>query len=229
MKPVKPYVRLTPVDRVILESYKLTLEGLANYLGDGYEFVLHSLENLDQAAVKVINGHHTGRKEGAPITDLAMQMLSRIQEKNEAGYLAYNAFNNRGEPLKATTIIIHGENNRIIGLLCINFYLNTSMADFVKNFFPIEAVKTSEIFAENMDELLETVAGRVQREVDEDEAIRVSMKKFEMIARLQKQGIFRFKDAVPRVAKVFGISRNTVYLHLRSLKGGEQAHMEAER
>jgi predicted transcriptional regulator YheO len=193
------------------------LEGLADYLGDGYEFVLHSLENLDQSAVKVINGHHTGRKEGAPITDLAIEMLSRIQN-NDAGYCSYHVSNSRGEPLKGTTITIRGENGRIIGLVCINFYLNTPLAGFLKALFQPDETKVTETFAENMDELLETMTERTRGEVDKDESIRASLKKFEIVSRLHKQGVFRIKDAVPRVAGVLGISRNTVYLHLRSLK-----------
>ncbi len=215
---MKAYIKLTALDKAILKSYQTMLEGLADYLGEGYEFVLHSLENLDHAAIKVINGHHTGRKEGAPITDLAMQMLSRIQESEEEGYCTYRARNNQGEPLKATTIAITGENNRVIGLLCINFYLNTPMVDFVNNFLSEESSKTTEVFAENMDELLEAVAVRVQNEVEENASIRVSMKKYEVIARLYQQGMFKFKDSVPRVAKALGISRNTVYLHLRGIK-----------
>ncbi len=217
---MKPYVKLSPVDRCILESYKHMLEGLADYLGEGYEFVLHSLENLDQSAVKVINGHHTGRKEGAPITDLAIEMLSRIQN-NDAGFCSYHVSNSRGEPLKGTTITIRGENGRIIGLLCINFYLNTPLADFLKALFKPDGTKVTETFADNMDELLETMTERTRREVEKDDSIRASLKKYEIVARLHKQGVFRIKDAVPRVAQVLGTSRNTVYLHLRSLRSGQ--------
>ena len=35
---------LTEIDRAILSSYKRMCDGLSDYLGSGYEFVLHSLE-----------------------------------------------------------------------------------------------------------------------------------------------------------------------------------------
>lgn len=76
---------LTETDRMILESYKNLLEGLSAYLGNAYEFVLHSLENYDRSVIKIINGFHTGRTEGAPITDLALSMLEEIQKQNAAG------------------------------------------------------------------------------------------------------------------------------------------------
>ena len=62
------FLKLTATDRKILDSFALMLNGLGAYLGDGYELVLHSLENLDHSVIKIINGHYTGRKEGAPIT-----------------------------------------------------------------------------------------------------------------------------------------------------------------
>ena len=39
-------IQLTSEDHIVLESYKILLDGLADYLGSGYELVLHSLENL---------------------------------------------------------------------------------------------------------------------------------------------------------------------------------------
>ena len=62
-------VMFTETDFRILDSYKSVLDGLAAYLGDGYEIVLHSLHDLDHSVIKIINGHYTGRREGFPITD----------------------------------------------------------------------------------------------------------------------------------------------------------------
>ena len=41
---------LTMVDRQILQSYCDMLDGLSQYLGDGYEIVLHSLEDCNHSA-----------------------------------------------------------------------------------------------------------------------------------------------------------------------------------
>ena len=127
-------LKLTSLDKKILHSYCQTLDGLSNYLGNGYEIVLHSLEDYEHSAIKVINGYHTGRTEGAPITDLALKMLEQIRrnEENDHGVI-YFSTNVKGEPLKSTTIPVKGEKDRIIGLLCINFYMNTTMADFFCN------------------------------------------------------------------------------------------------
>ena len=125
-------IQLTYVDRVILQSYCEMLDGISKYLGGGYEIVLHSLEDCSHSAIKVINGEHTGRKEGAPITDLALMMLEKIKKQTgDEMAITYFSKNKNGDPLKSTTIALKGENQRIIGLLCINFYLNTPLSELL--------------------------------------------------------------------------------------------------
>ena len=80
---------LTRNDRLVLDSYGSLLDGLADYMGEGYEMVLHSLEDLEHSVVKIVNGHHTGRKTGAPITNLALDMLGRITEQEGSTFISY--------------------------------------------------------------------------------------------------------------------------------------------
>lgn len=222
----KNNLQLTEIDRLILGSYCSMLDGLSQYLGNGYELVLHSLENYEHSAIKVINGFHTGRKEGAPITDMALNMLERIRknEENDSG-ISYFSTNKKGEPLKSATIPIKGENNRIIGLLCINFYMNTSVIDFFHNFFsgsaPDPSPSSSELnenFTQNSSELLEKKIRQTRQEVLMDAAVTSTNKNKEIIHRLYAQGMFSLKDAVLIAAKELNISKNTVYLHLRNLE-----------
>lgn len=219
-------IELTPTDRLILASYCDMLDGLSRYLGDGYEIVLHSLEDCSHSAIKVINGFHTGRTEGAPITDLALTMLERI--KNQQGAeksITYFVKNKRGEPLKSTTIAITGENQRILGLLCINFYLNTAFGDFVKDFLFEETSERgsslalqNENFSANSVELVEHMVEQLRDEVMADPSISLSNKNKEIIHRLYAKGIFNLKDAVLKAAQILNISKNTVYLHLRHIE-----------
>jgi predicted transcriptional regulator YheO len=210
-------VAFSPVDHLILNSYKIVVEGLSNYLGNGYEFVLHSLEDPDHSVVKIINGQHTGRKEGAPITDMALQMLSEINNRQQ-NYITYHAKNRKGKPLKATTIAIRGERDRVIGLLCINFYLNIPLLEFISSMSNATLAKAdfiSENFVENTTELITKIALQIKKEVDSNNEIPLSFKNKEIISILYNQGIFNLKDAVTKVSKTLKISSNTVYMHLR--------------
>ena len=219
-------VKLTPVDFKILESFKEMCEGLSHYLGNSYEIVLHSLDNLEHSAIKVLNGYHTGREEGAPITNLALSMLKEIREngENDAG-TTYFAKNNKGEPMKSTTIPIRGENGNIIGLLCMNFYLNTPFSDLLELYTNLDdaaeqnKLRKSEVFARSSDEMVSGTILEVRNEVFSNPSITASNKNKEIVIRLYENGFFNLKGSIPQCANILNISRNTVYLHLRNLRG----------
>ncbi len=52
---MESYLRLSEVDKQILHSHALMLDGLGNFFGSTHEVILHSLENLESSAIKVIN------------------------------------------------------------------------------------------------------------------------------------------------------------------------------
>lgn len=219
-------VKLTAGDNKILESYKSVCEGLSNYLGDSYEIILHSLGNLDHSAIKVLNGFHTGRSEGAPITNLALDILKEIKEngKNDTN-LVYFTKNKKNEPMKSTTIPIKGDKGNIIGLLCINFYLNTPLADILDSlgYYGSQPPTASgehrdEIFSNNSSEMLSDTVQKTRMEILADSSISSSNKNKEIIARLYEKGFFNFKDSIINCANVLNISKNTVYLHLKNIK-----------
>lgn len=212
-------VKLTTNDRLILKSYETMLDGLAEYLGDGYEIVLHSLEDFEHSIIKIVNGYHTGRKPGAPITDLALSMLDRITEQGGTRHIAYFTNNKKGEPLKSCTIAILGEGGKIIGLICMNFYLNTPISQLITTLTePVSSPERLETFGESTTELIEQAVARARSTVMSNSAISSSLKNREVVAQLHAQGIFKFKNAVDHVAQMMGISKNTVYLHLRNIK-----------
>lgn len=211
-------VILTEIDRLILRSYDTMLDGLADYLGEGYELVLHSLEDLEHSVIKIVNGHHTGRTVGAPITDLALTMLERIQEQDVGGYISYFTKNKKGDPLKASTTAIYGERGQVIGLLCMNFYLNTPLVDIIATLSkPATQPVLFEAFGDDTTELICQAVEQAHGVVMNNAAISPSLKNREIVAALHTQGIFKLKNAVELVADAMSISKNTVYLHLRNI------------
>ncbi len=226
IKMQKGNIKLTATDRIILNSYRSFLDGLADYLGTGFEYVLHSLEDYESSVIKIINGHHTGRKLGAPITDLALNMLTKIQDENLDGYISYESRNKKGNLLFSTTISVYGENHRIIGLVCINFYEDTPLSSTFPIFKMLDKSADSimnENFAVDVDTLIEQAYIEADHQVMSDESISVIMKNKEIINILNNQGIFRMKDAVVKVAKLMNVSKNTVYMHLRGIKQKAEA------
>jgi predicted transcriptional regulator YheO len=219
--------RLSATDKEILHSVSMLMEGLSGFLGDAHEIVLHSLENLEHSVIKIINGHFTGREVGAPITNLAIQMLQKSQSGSQVEQgITYFSENSKGEKLKSSTILIRGEKGKTIGLLCINHYLNQSLSDFLSSMTPSgmsvqkNGEEAQENYSQNTQEMIRSICQKKKKEVVYNTHISSSNKNREIIRSLYNKHIFSFKHAVPTVANELGISVNTVYLHLRSIKKG---------
>jgi len=210
-------------DRRILESYIPVVEGLAAYLGGSYEITLHSLEDLEHSVIKIMNGYHTGRTEGSPITDLALTMLDKLEaDASESDHQVYFCRNRNGEPMKSTTIAIRGKQRAIIGLLCMNLYLGTSLLDHITDLMPRDAgAFASENFAENSSAAVRQKLEDAIRQVGADSRVPASMRNKEIIRLLNDRHVFELKNAVDLVAGELGISANTVYFHLRNFAKGK--------
>lgn len=214
-------VELTENDKKLLENYKRTLEDLGKYLGSSYEIVLHSLENTEESAIFVKNGFHTGRKIGAPITDLAVELLKKYKEEKVAESEIYFTKNRDNSPLKSTTIPITGEKGNIIALVCFNFYINTPLSTLISEWNPKEGEMKNELFKinikDNVDYIKDTIS-QVKMVVYNDPSVFVNAKNKEIIRQLDEKGIFELKESVTLAADCLGISKNTVYMHIRNAK-----------
>jgi predicted transcriptional regulator YheO len=212
--------RFSPADRLIIDSYKATMEGLASYYGEAFEFVLHDLADLDHSIIKIINGFHSGRKEGAPITDLALSMLEQIQKTDASKpFVSYTSKSKYGKPVRSTTIVIFGESQKAVGLLCINLYLDSPLSSLLQNFsFVPQSDFVSENFSSDSHELIAQSLEKAKSEVEADDRIPQYLKNKEIVTILFHQGIFKLKNAVQLISAELKISKNTVYLHIRGLE-----------
>ena len=218
-----PFIELTPTDRQILNSYALMLDGLGAYLGEGYELVLHSLESLDHSVIKIINGHYTGRKEGSPITDLALKMLGELEKDPGRTVSPYYNKNKSGSVLRSCTIPITGEHGRIIGLLCMNFHMEIPLSNILQTLAPPQSTVTAaaapaETFSDSIDDLILSSLSETREAVYSDPNISSANKNKEIVLQLYQRGIFNLKDAVIKVAEQLNISKNTVYMHISNFK-----------
>ena len=195
------------------------MDALAAYLGEAYEIVLHDLQNLDHSIIKILNGFHSGRTEGSPITDLALSMLEKSCGSGKQPYLVYHSKSKYGKPVKSTTIVIDGQNNEPIAMLCINLYLDSSIYSFLQSISDGgNAEYANENFIRSSDELITSALNEAKSKINADKAIPLSLKNKTIINHLCLQGIFKLKSAIKIVADDLGISPNTVYLHIRAVK-----------
>lgn len=85
-----------------------------------------------------------------------------------------------------------------------------------ENYYVHNEADEIETFADKVEETIEKAVRQVKKAVYEDAQISLHNKNKEIISQLSRRGIFNLKDAVSQVADLLGLSKNTVYLHLRN-------------
>ncbi len=80
----------------------------------------------------------------------------------------------------------------------------------------MESSPAVETFASNVDDMILSTLEHARHQIYNDSSILSSNKNKAIINLLYEKGIFQIKDAVPKVADLLGISKNTVYMHLRN-------------
>lgn len=211
---------LTEKDKAILHSYMNVADGTADFWGENCEVVVHNLSRLDASVIKIVNGHLSGRQEGSPISEVTLSFVNKMLANPAMRHVTYFAKSKRGEAFKASISAIEGEKGNIIGLFCINFYLTGSFLSLLQNFTPTSKTETeniSETFVENTEELMLNALEEAKKSVYDNLAISSSNKNKEIVAILHQKGIFNLKDSVITIANHLGISKNTVYMHIRNM------------
>lgn len=216
-------VTLTTVDKQIIESYEGIVDGIALFMGAACEVALHSLENPEQAVVKIVNRHHTKRKVGAPLTDHGVQVLLDHQENNNNNISSYTTMSASGEPMRSVfTVITNGEN--AIGLLGINFNMKVPLSEFLSTFSLFNscaqplADKTHKHINNSVEELVHNAVSGVVGEISADVSIPNHEKNKYIVFGLYENGIFDIKGSVIMVAEELHLSKFTIYSYIRELK-----------
>jgi len=188
--------KLSASDRLILDSYTITMEGLASFFGEAFEFVLHD------------------------ITDLNHSMLEKIQANDTSKpFMCYTSKSKYGRPVKSASIVIFGDRKKVIGLLCVNFYLDSPLTALLQNFsLDPRTDYVTENFSSDSDELIARALEKAKSEVASDDSVPSHFKNKEIVTILYHQGIFKLKNAVQDISGELGISKSTVYLHIRALE-----------
>lgn len=218
------HYRFNELDRVILHSYEAVVDGLAALIGQHCEIVLHSLEDLNNSAIRIANGENTGRQVGSPITDLALKTLRDIEGTERNFSRAYFTRAKGGALMKSITVAIRNATGRIIGLLCININLDAPFSQVLQAFMPTDEARqavSSVNFASDVEELVDQTVERTIEEINADKSVSNNLKNRQIVMELFDKGIFDIKDAINRVADRLNISKHTVYLYIRQRKTEE--------
>ncbi|SKA53226.1 Predicted transcriptional regulator YheO, contains PAS and DNA-binding HTH domains [Enterovibrio nigricans DSM 22720] len=202
-------------------AYFCLADTIADFIGPHCEVVIHSFESFEKSVVKIVNGHHTGRDVGSPLTDLGLRMLSAFEKTGNVTPKSYFTESKEGALLKSTTCILEGEEGRPIGMFCINMNLSFPFPEIIKTLMPDMAhspMSVSENFSASAGDVIDQALNQAIVEVEADVSITPKGKNKAITKLLFENGIFELKEATAIVSERLGITRHAIYKYLREYK-----------
>jgi predicted transcriptional regulator YheO len=206
------------------------------------EYLLHNLQNLADAVVAMfgrnceacvhdltalhsslvyIRGEVTGRKPGAPATDLLVKLINGNDSTTDVH--SYRTISRDGRALKSTTTLIRNGSGQPIAAFCINFdtteFYNAGQA--LLPFIGLQEacfVAGPETFAHSVGETMEALFQNAVAEIGRHPTSMSGDERKRFIGALETDGLFQFKGAVEHVARHMGITRFTVYNYLKKVR-----------
>ena len=208
---------MTNADKFILNSYINLIDGLADFLGESYGLCLYRFEAEQSELIVQRNNLNCGTS--LSLAELLSFSSGSISELVKKKYIIQFFKNSEGKSFRAVTILIQGTSTRPIGFLRIIFDLDTPLSKLIPCItdFESEPHIHQPSLNQEYDIILDLVC-QIRDEVNSDNSILPSLKNKEIIRRCKLKGIFQIKNSVANVAEILKISKNTVYLHLKSLE-----------
>lgn len=205
-------------------------DGISAMFGRNVEVAVHDLRKMDRSLIHLA-GSVTGRKPGAPATDLLVKAVSSKEEAPRDMY-NYKTTARDGRSIKSSTMFIRNSDGRVIGAFCINLdttdYFNAAqaLAPFINSAVPHEN-EIQESFSATAQETIESIFEQSLPEVGKQPASMSTPERIQLVELLEEQGVFQMKGAVKRVAELCGLSKFTIYNYLKLIR--EQDNTSEEK
>ncbi|ANW17894.1 helix-turn-helix transcriptional regulator [Streptomyces clavuligerus] len=203
-------------DETLLREAEKIAQAVGRMFPGLCEVVLHDLRDPGHA-VRAIENNLSGRRGGEPATELG---LARIADPDYPGVVQnYPGRLPDGRPVKSTSIGIRNSRGVYVGALCLNLDTAplTSLADGIARLVrtdehespPVETLR-----ARTVDTLREAVRAYAAERGRGPRELRPAERR-ELLRALQDQGHLEVRHAVRVLTALLGVSRATVYNHLR--------------
>ena len=216
---------------------------LADFLGIMFgastEVAVHDFTDLDHSLVRVVNPQVSGRRVGAPATDLVLKILKEGSQDNRDYVASYASRSIDGRTLHSGSYFIR-EDGKIVGMLCVNRdisafrNLEDALNNLIEAYTPggsldakergLQAARAS-LDSSGIESMIgsptDMVSGAIARA---RAALRIegdaldATQRSDIVAFLDAEGVFQLKGAVSDIAAELGISEPTVYRYLQKAR-----------
>ena len=218
------------MDREMRRQYTVLVDFLGHILGPDYEVALHELKDDSNEIIAIANGELTGRHLGSPLSNKMLE------------YLTSHLYETQDYVLRFESTAITGKKlcrNELTGLLCINFdssryqELSARVMDLCSNMLTPGVQSGARLIVEDETDPTAdapektyptSIAGAtasIVSEVVSNYPVPVERltqdEKMEIMATLNRKGVFLLKGSVSYVAKELHSSEASIYRYLGKL------------
>lgn len=214
----------------LIDTYIPLVQFLGEFLGPNCEIVLHDTSTKENSVLAIANNHITGRKVGAPLTDLALKLVMDREYEHRDWVMGYVARSKDDSPLHSATFFIRDNDNGLAGMLCLNMDLSdminardtlNRIISFVnKDSANAKGVHDhSETFSESIEDLTENLIVQIINGADIPPKRMTAAEKMDLVRILDERGVFLLKGTVAVVADRLAASEATIYRYLQKIHG----------
>ena len=207
---------------LILGQLQQIGEAIVAMFGKNCETCIHDLNDLQNSLV-YINGSVTGRRVGAPATDLLVRVLEKADGRPDDMH-NYKTVSGDGRILKSSTTFVCDSNNQPVFAFCINFdttdFFNAGQALSAFTIGEKTGAARSdpaETFSHSPAETIEALFQQAVLEIGKQPATMSTAEKTDLVAILERSGALQFKGAIEQIALLAGVSKYTIYNYLKKI------------
>lgn len=227
----------------IINGYIPFVNFLGAFLGENCEVVLHDTNNKEKSVLAIANDHISGRRIGAPLTDLALKFVINKVYEQQDWVMGYTTRSHDGRVLHSATYFIKDGAGKLVGMICMNMdtsdilaardilnrfissagfektqkkelFATSTPADISENSEPVEHFET---FPHSMEDLTETLISKVVEDAKILPERMTSDEKLAVVSTLNDHGVFMLKGTIRVVAKHLAVSEATMYRYLQKI------------
>jgi predicted transcriptional regulator YheO len=207
---------------------------LGDFLGNNCEVVLHDASVRERSILAISNSEQvSGRKIGAPLTDLALKFVMDREYERRDWVMGYMTQSRDGSPLHSATYFIRDDDGELAGLLC----LNMNVSDLIKARDTIDGLMSAfskspqkkdndllltERFSSSVEDLTEDIIRQVIHNGTVPPDRMTPEEKIDLVQILYDRGVFLLKGSVHVVAQHLATSEPTIYRYLQKVSSDSQ-------